>query len=364
MAAQGGQFMQVSEILRNARIAKAQTGRSVVAQCIEMLRLRFGLSGMTPEFYFNYRLFEPAMPWRDKRTYIGPWRKKRIYRIQDPETTRIAADKLTAYRHFDAHGLAYPRLLATTNADAMLPDVAALMSAEAIDTWLRKAAPYPFFVKPSASTYGWGSMLVERRDGDDLVLGNGDRIAIAAFAIKHGAPAAPVQLIQELIRPHPALAAAIGNRAATARIVAISDGVEPEIYAAGLRIPSGRSMTDNFQAGKSGNLMAFIDCASGELTTVVGGLGIDWSEVDTHPDTGAMLKGFRIPDWDRAVALVKAGCHALPGMKIHGWDIAFSDKGPLIVEDNVRGDINLAQLAPGIGLANPRFLRLYPGGKL
>ena len=53
--------MRLAEIVRDARRAKAQTGRALIAQMIEMLRLRYGGYGITPDYYFNYRLFDPAM---------------------------------------------------------------------------------------------------------------------------------------------------------------------------------------------------------------------------------------------------------------------------------------------------------------
>lgn len=355
--------MRISEIIDHTRQAKAQTGRSQTAQIIEMVRLRYGRGGITPEYYFNYRLFEPAMSWSAKREYVGPWIKSRIYRIQDVETAALCSDKLRAYSFFDELGLPYPRLLAATHPDIDCPGVTRLHSASGIADWLRGAA-YPFFVKPAVSYLGYGNKLVAAREDETLVFGDDTRVAIDTFADMHGSPGQPTLLFQELVRPHPLLEAAIGRRVATARIVVLNDGPEPEIFAAGLRIPSGKSMVDNFQSGRSGNMIAFMDLKTGVLHTVLGGIGLSWREVETHADTGVRLVGFRVPDWDAAVGLVTTASKALPGLKIHGWDVAFSDRGPLLIETNPRGDLNSAQLGRGRGFASPRVLKLYPGGKI
>ena len=207
--------MRLAEIIANARRAKAQTGRGVIAQLIDIARLRLLGNGVLAETYFNFRLFDPGIPFAAKARFAGPWIKNRIYRIQDPQTARLCNDKLRAYRYFEDHGFAYPRVLAATHPAVELPGMEALRSPGAIANWLAERAPYPFFVKPAASYLGYGNKLVAARDGDWLLLGNGERIAVDAFVQQHGAPDRPVMLFQELIRPHPILQRHIGDRAAT-----------------------------------------------------------------------------------------------------------------------------------------------------
>lgn len=356
--------MGLVEILKNARRAKVLSGRGVIAQLVDIVRLRLVRNGIRPDFYYNYRLYDPSMSWDAKSRFVGPWIKSRIYRIQDPATTALCNDKLRTYALLGERGLAYPRLLAATHPQIGLDGMAALHGPAEVGAWLRDSAPDTFFIKPSVSYLGYGSRLVVGRDGDRLHFGNGDSVDFGDFATQHGAPGKPVLLFQERILPHPLLAERIGQRAATARFVVFNDRPEPEVIAVGLRIPSGNSMTDNFQSGRSGNLMAFVDVETGRIWKVLAGLGFNWREVESHPDTGQRLLDFVLPDWRAATELVAAGSMALPGLKIHGWDVAFSDKGPLLVETNPRGDLNLAQLARGRGLIDERFLSMYPGNQL
>jgi glutathione synthase/RimK-type ligase-like ATP-grasp enzyme len=46
---------------------------------------------------------------------------------------------------------------------------------------------------------------------------------------------------------------------------------------------------------------------------------------------------------------------ALPGLRVQAWDIALTDRGPVLVEVNIGGDFNLPQLAHATGLMDERF---------
>jgi len=47
----------------------------------------------------------------------------------------------------------------------------------------------------------------------------------------------------------------------------------------------------------------------------------------------------------------------MSGMGIQGWDIALSDRGPLLMEVNFLGDLDLLQLAEARGVADDVWRR-------
>lgn len=55
---------------------------------------------------------------------------------------------------------------------------------------------------------------------------------------------------------------------------------------------------------------------------------------DVHPTSGTKLIGFEIPYFAEAVELVKKAALVVPGMRYVGWDIAITEKGPILVEGN------------------------------
>ena len=68
-----------------------------------------------------------------------------------------------------------------------------------------------------------------------------------------------------------------------------------------------------------------------------------------HPDTGHVLAGFQIPDWEGVLRLA-ARCHELARLGYLGVDIVLDrDLGPLVLELNARPGLAI-QLANGRGL--------------
>jgi hypothetical protein len=53
-----------------------------------------------------------------------------------------------------------------------------------------------------------------------------------------------------------------------------------------------------------------------------------------HPMTGHPIEGFRLPDWEQALEMVAKAASKIPEMAYIGWDVAFSENGPLIIEGN------------------------------
>ncbi len=115
----------------------------------------------------------------------------------------------------------------------------------------------------------------------------------------------------------------------TVRIVTIlDDDNKPHVICAYFRIGNGKYV-DNFN---SGGMVAPVD----EKKGIVLDKAIDKKKnlYENHPATGTPIKGFKFPDWDEALKLVKKASHVIPHMRYIGWDVAFTTTGPVLVEGN------------------------------
>ena len=164
-------------------------------------------------------------------------------------------------------------------------------------------------------------------------------------------------IFQEPIVPHPEIAARIGNRVSTLRMMILNPPDGPFVHRIALRIPVGDNMVDNFRSGKSGNLLGRVDHDSGRVVGVFSGVGPNWRSVAAHPDTGGSLEGWTLPCWTETSKIVLDAATAFPGFRIQGWDVAITPNGPTFVELNHRGDFDLLQQAEGRGVADQTFLR-------
>lgn len=74
------------------------------------------------------------------------------------------------------------------------------------------------------------------------------------------------------------------------------------------------------------------------------------NEYSVHPDTKCKLVGFDLPEWRKAIELVKELASVVEGATVISWDLAYSDKGWLVVEGNDVGEPYLLQAPLQIGL--------------
>ena len=96
-----------------------------------------------------------------------------------------------------------------------------------------------------------------------------------------------------------------------------------------------------------GAVGAGIDMGPGITTTGV----LDNEIVDEHPDTGALVAGLEIPQWDFILESSARGFE-VTGLGYLGVDMVIDrDRGPLILEMNARPGLNI-QIANRAGLAD------------
>ena len=96
-----------------------------------------------------------------------------------------------------------------------------------------------------------------------------------------------------------------------------------------------------------GAVGAGIDMSLGETLTGV----LDNEVVDEHPDTGALVSGLLIPQWDFILQSAARG-HEVTELGYLGVDMVIDrDLGPLILEMNARPGLNI-QIANCTGLAS------------
>lgn len=358
--------MKPRELWRAAAEARGKTGRSVVSQLADIARLRLSRHSIQASEYYDLGLFD--LPRREQAAYVSFWAKDRVYRVQDRQWLAVGNDKLLTYALLEGLRLPYPRVVAVCHPTRFHPGAELLRTADEATAYLRDAAPYPFFSKPAVSYLGYDNYLVRGLDraADRLQFGDGSSMPVAAFAERYAALPKGPTIFQELITPHPAIAAVIGDRVATVRLMILNLDGGPQPYRAALRIPVGSSMVDNFRRGTAGNMFGEVDFETGGVRRVVADIGLSYRTADRHPDTGVAFDGFALPDWPAALDIATRASAAMPGLKVHSWDIAFSDRGPLLVETNPRGDFHLIQHAHRSGLAQEPFLKLYAadGGRI
>ena len=175
-----------------------------------------------------------------------------------------------------------------------------------------------FMAKPSKGSCGWG---IEKLNTSDF------ESVDALYG--HLAEKAPLLELEEVIVQHPAVSAIYPGAINTVRMVTIR-GRSGKVYlvTAMFRIGNGKYV-DNFN---SGGMVAPMDPETG--TVIDRALDKQKNLYVDHPATGAPIKGFTFPDWDKAKKLVETAAQVVPELGYVGWDVCFTPDGPCLVEGN------------------------------
>lgn len=249
-------------------------------------------------------------------------------RMNDPKNTDMLENKYRTYKKF--REMFKRDVICVRKRDEITP--------EAVEEYRAFAEKHPdYIVKPIYAAFGKGVHF------DSLANYASAEEAYAAYHEK-GA------VLEEIIRQGEGMAVIHPQSVNTLRIptaVVRGENGEPEVvlYHPTLRVGQHDSIIDNFSAG---GISALIDPETGVILT--DGADKKGHRFETHPDTGVRFRGFQIPQWDEAVAIVKKAALMVPGNHYCGWDLAYSaDRGWCMVEANCTAQMSGMQLVTQTG---------------
>ncbi|MFZ5791334.1 MAG: sugar-transfer associated ATP-grasp domain-containing protein [Pseudomonadota bacterium] len=329
--------------------AAAKQGRGGFGLGREIWRLHRGAGKLTTAEYFYYRLYDPALSFEEKRRFIGKRAQARMHQAcNDPAWFAVAHDKLLFDAVMRGAGLPVPRLRAVYHQGPRRAPVALLADAAALERHLSDSGSYPCFAKPIDGMFSVGGLDLAGIAEGRVRLGIGAAVALAALVRYMTELGTAGYLLQDRLRPHPTLARAFGPTLGALRFLVLVEPSGPRVLSAVCKIPSVGNMADNFW--RKGNMLGAIDLGSGTIRQAVSGVGEGRMLHERHPDTGEPIVGLALPDWREAVDLCRTAAGVMPAIRTQSWDIALTDAGPVLLELNFGGDLNLHQLAHGKGL--------------
>lgn len=180
-----------------------------------------------------------------------------------------------------------------------------------------------FFAKPVGGTGGLGAFSFSK---------NGETYSIENASITKE------QLIEKLsnyivepyIIQHPAMAKLYPDSVNSIRLVTVCRKNSIRVILRNMYVGAGKARVSNLHHGglqlsinKDGELGEYGICTQGNR-----------GRYTHHPDTGVKFKGYKIPYWKEVKEIAIRAHQCFPEIYAIGWDIAISEKGPLIIEAN------------------------------
>lgn len=319
--------------------AKRTSGRGLLSQCVEMARLWHLPNRISPSEYYDFNLYDDRQfDWAAKRRFLG-WQSPVITGLQKTQWHALANDKLAYYGMMAGLGFRIPHIFAIYNRnERFFGDTPVFKNPRLLADFLRTQCPFPFYGKPAHGFYGEGNVLCTAYvpESDAMRMASGALVKVDEFVTGIPDRSDRGYLLQQVLEPSPRVAALVGNRLSTVRIVVALTQTGPRVVFAEWKIPTGDNIIDNFHDGATGNLIAMVDLETGCIQRIALPDGTITSDPSlAHPDTGALLAGIAVPDWRAMIDLTLSAARAFPGLRLQGWDIADTTNGLVPLEVNL-----------------------------
>ncbi|WP_457936064.1 sugar-transfer associated ATP-grasp domain-containing protein [Mesorhizobium sp. 10J20-29] len=162
-------------------------------------------------------------------------------------------------------------------------------------------------------------------------------------------------IIQEVLANHTEMGSC-GSALSTCRIITIlNEDDEPEVVEGRWRMARDPSaIVDNIYAG--GVLWSCKDYETGEIALgMTKDSATEQKVAIAHHDDGRHIVGTRIPFWPELSTLAIEAHKTLNGILYVGWDVAMTNRGPVIVEMNFPSGMNPRNQMVWGGIGNSRL---------
>lgn len=332
---------------------KRRNGKTLLRQFADQIGL-LARTGIAPRYYYQFELFDPARK-REAAHYLQRSETKATaYKIMHRAGGQRLSEKLEFFKRCRSLGLPVaPVVFATTSGsvDDLFANTTGLPAGD-------------LFIKPRKGSGGRGAAkwtYLAPLDGGAARYVRGDGRVLTAAALRHHViqhSHRENMLVQTLLSNHSDLADINCGTLATCRVVSCrSESGAHEVTDAAFRMPRVRgSAVDNFHAG---GIASAVDVRTGQLGPATDlGLSPDTGWFETHPVTGAPIRGRILPHW-RAVCDLAIQAHAhFDDFAVIGWDIAILPDGPCIIEANGAPDLDIIQRTQRRPLGMARLGRL------
>jgi hypothetical protein len=334
------------QVQLNGDAVAGLTGKSKAQQFLEQWKLAVSLR-IPPRYYYLYEFYRPEQSRRAAQYLMGYETKEIAYRLLYPIET--------------AHHLPTPlddkAAFARACGKRGIRHVPTLFVFEAGSPFNVELPSSDLFVKPVKGKSGHGVERWRLTAPGRYDNGRGRELTSHELLmhIRELSRFVEPYIVQPALSNHPGLADLSPGALCTARLLTFrNESGGYELTDAAFRMSvDARSEVDHLHAG---GVASSVDVRTGilgpatDLETIDGSVGHD-----RHPLTGAVISGRQLPNWREAVSLVEAAHATFKDHALVGWDVAFLEDGPILIEGNRGPNIDLHQRARRGPMGNGRF---------
>ncbi len=326
--------------------AMSTSGRSPLALAYEFVKLSRGGGRLTLGEYVQFGVYKPNLSSEERQRFITNTLHWPItHQCCDMTWQAATEDKWLCSYILERASIPVPPTLAVIDrSDRVYPCVRKITSALELRDFALANKVEPFFGKENRGICSFGAFLVTKVEPDQLHLKGEGWIGYDRFMDSFVGSTS--YLLQPCQRNHPFFHRYTENLATVRMCLLVTDrGVKVPFSV--LKLPARENIADSFW--RDGNLACDVDPETGRILTARTKDALGTEDHTVHPQSGSLLVGETVPDWDRLLELVYRCAKVFAPVRYQSMDIAVTEAGPVVIEVNTGGGFDLPQLASGRG---------------
>ena len=288
--------------------------------------------GLRPEEYYEFEFEKRSEAFR--RDFLGLNEQRLYLDLLNPlKYFSLARNKFVAHKMLENTGVRTSELYCYYQPEARYPEnPECAFDLAGVLRILKAKGTRSCVIKTTESSHGdnvWVIKSIVYQDDDaTLTRFDGQQLALSSVLGDEAL------VFESVVRQTEQFAAFNASSVNTVRFMtALYPDGYAKVIATFIKIGRAGRCVDN--AGGGGNVDVCVDVATGEIRHAIQFDG--WhkvKDIDRHPDSGSLLNGVIIENWDSVKAEVIRFQQAFPYCKAAGWDIALTDDGPVVIEVN------------------------------
>ena len=327
--------------------AARRSGQSAFALGREAMRHSRSLRKVQMADYVRHQLWDKDMHGPDGADrFVGAemhWPV--VNTVNKLDWFQVAEDKLVMSTLVQAAGLPQPQTLATlSKGPRRHPGVTTIANADALREAVTAHPDGSLFLKTVGGMVGAGALVIEAADNDGLRATGLPEMGYGDFLDK--VIGKTPYLLQVRFDNHPVLAPYLTGLA-TVRFTNLMRPDGAFVPCVAMKLPSNGNVTCAFW--REGNLVAEVSPDSGKIIRLAQSDGPVTVAIDDHPDLPGLF-GLQLPHWKEACALNASAAEVFAPIAYNSTDISLTPDGPVVVEVNYGGSLDVQQNATGRGL--------------
>ena len=294
---------EMEDILKNAPLYKNRKDKDKLRTDMLYCRLAYGF---IPSEYIGFELEEKT-----------PDERKKFVSDIDTNVFGYSVNNIKQLQTILDKGDSYHRFAEYFKRDALV--IEHRKDYEAFHKFIQR---HPVYVEKKVfSSMGRGTQLI-----DIHKVGMKEKEYFEKL-IKHGK-----YLLEERVIQHEDMARYNDSSVNTIRCMTLRTNKGIEVPYCFMRTGRNGSFVDN---GGSGGILIGIDVITGKLIT--DGFDEYNDRYPAHPDTGIVFKGCEIPAWKELIDFCKKAASKVKDIGYLSWDLAYTEKGWVVIEVNEVG---------------------------